>query len=683
MEEAFIERERLSSVADLVEVAGQMVSSTVVIAGGDRAEDLRLVESARDHGIIDRIILVGKKNNIREAVDALGIEIPDKDVVDAQSDEAVASATVELIRASSVNIVLKGNISTPIINRHMISLAIRPTVSLASIFDAAPIADGRPIILTDAGVTTVCNFGRMVDLIQNAVEVAHLVMGIERPLVAILSANEKQIPSLPSTWIGEKLSKRNWQDAVVYGPLSFDLATDPRSVAIKGLPDLPDAREVAGQADILVCPGIDAANILYKTISALCKYGEASIAGITVGFPVPYIILSRSDSLDTRLESIALCSIYAQRKLLEKKRRTAPSISRTYRVLCLTREEDSVYWMIYENEQRVSTNHFPIPSPPPKGKDLVEAFVAHMKTWLKNQGPKSGIDAVAVAEGCMPAVAHPISRGLLVLSDPTSVLDNYTLQASFFRGKEGTGPLLPSAAALSASLGVPAFFTWAFAEKDTPPADELLLFLNAPSEGKIPLLSIQEGMKRAAQLALRPVEDLTLVVAYLDSSCTVAAVVGGEVEDSVTLFQEGMKVPGNAERYAPERETPVREQAGKIGGSGPLDSDLIERLALSNEPALQHAFKGLVHRITGEIGKMFVIAGCDVETIVLSGRLLESECLKDSLRHSVGKLAPVLVLKGNLVSDALASRTVAILSGSTKPLFQSQWKVHSHKEKEK
>jgi hypothetical protein len=84
-------------------------------------------------------------------------------------------------------------------------------------------------------------------------------------------------------------------------------------VAIKGMPEAPHAREVAGRADILVCPGIDAANILYKSIAAMVKYGQASIAGITVGFPVPYIILSRSDALETRLQSIALSSIYARR----------------------------------------------------------------------------------------------------------------------------------------------------------------------------------------------------------------------------------------------------------------------------------------------------------------------------------------------------------------------------------
>jgi len=305
---------RLETVADLIEVAGRLSPSTAVVPGGHRVEDLRLVESARDHGIVDRIVLVGQKDRIAAAVAEVGIEVAPDDIVAADDDEQMAAATVELIKAGGVDIALKGGISTPIINRHILPLAVRPTVSLATVFDAAPLANGRPMLLTDAGVTTVCTPERMVDLVNNAVDVAQAVMGIDRPRVAILSANEKEIPSLPSTRMGLELARRDWPEAVVCGPLSFDLATDPESVAIKGMPDLPCAKEVAGKADVLVCPGIDTANALYKVIAAMNKYGQASLASITVGFPVPYIILSRSDSVETRLASIALCAVYARRR---------------------------------------------------------------------------------------------------------------------------------------------------------------------------------------------------------------------------------------------------------------------------------------------------------------------------------------------------------------------------------
>lgn len=305
--------ERLESVADVVDVAGRLPASTVIVPGGDRIEDLRLVESARDHGIIDRIILVGRHARIEESIRTVGIDIDGQNILPADDDEAIADATVERLEAGDVDIVLKGNISTPVLNRRMLKLAVRPTVSLVTVFDAAPIAGGRPMAMTDAGVTTVCSLERMTDLVRNAVDVAHVVMGLRRPRVAILSANEKQIPSLPSTAIGKQLTEREWPDAIVYGPLSFDLATDAGSVAVKGLGGSPAAEAVAGNADVLVCPGIDAANILYKVVTAMVKYGQASMAGVTVGFPMPYIILSRADALQTRLESIALCSVYAQR----------------------------------------------------------------------------------------------------------------------------------------------------------------------------------------------------------------------------------------------------------------------------------------------------------------------------------------------------------------------------------
>jgi phosphotransacetylase len=306
--------EPLQRVTDLLEIAGRLSPSTAVLPGGHRVEDLRLVESARDHGVVDRIILVGHEDRMAAAVAEAGIDVAADDMVAADGDEQVAAATIELIKAGGIDIVLKGDISTPVMNRHILPLAIRPTVSLATVFDAAPIAGGRPMLLTDAGVTTVCDLPRMVDLVCNAVEVAQAVMGIERPRVAILSANEKQVASLPSTRLGLELANRPWTDAVVCGPLSFDLATDPGSVAVKGEPDLPGAEEVAGKADVLVCPGIDAANVLYKMIAALNKYGEASLASITVGFPLPYVILSRSDTLETRLASIALCAVYARRR---------------------------------------------------------------------------------------------------------------------------------------------------------------------------------------------------------------------------------------------------------------------------------------------------------------------------------------------------------------------------------
>jgi len=158
--------------------------------------------------------------------------------------------------------------------------------------------------------------------VENAVDVARSILGIDRPRVAILSANEKVIESLPSTKMGKTLAAREWPHAVVYGPLSFDLAVSEESVRLKGATLDEAAREVAGKADVLVCPSLDSANILYKVIMEMVKYGLGTFAGVTVGVMVPYVILSRSDSVETKLQSIALCSI--AREWLEMGRPAAP-----------------------------------------------------------------------------------------------------------------------------------------------------------------------------------------------------------------------------------------------------------------------------------------------------------------------------------------------------------------------
>jgi len=289
----------------------------VVIAGGDRKEDLAVVQSLQGQAFVSRCILVGDKSKILEAAQSLQMEVPSENIVATTSQEETARRTIELVKQGMVDIILKGNISTPILNREMLKIRVRDTISLVTLFEAPCIAEGRPILLTDAGVTTQCTAKRMTGMIQNAAKVAQRVLGIPQPRIALLSANEKVIESLASTQLEADLSKEKWENMTVYGPLSFDLATDLDSVRIKGISKTNDPAmvEVAGQADVIVCPSLDAANILYKAIMSMTKHGLAAMAGITVGVQVPYIILSRADEEATKLDSVALCCIYAEKEL--------------------------------------------------------------------------------------------------------------------------------------------------------------------------------------------------------------------------------------------------------------------------------------------------------------------------------------------------------------------------------
>lgn len=625
----------LTAVADLVEIAGKLPASRVVIAGGDRPDDLRLVEAARDHGIIDRIVLIGREIGINSAVSGVGIDIPSQDILPADDDEQIAAATLELVNSGDIDIVLKGNISTPTINKHMLKLATRSTVSLASLFDAAPIAHGRLMLLTDAGVTTVCNYGRLVGLIQNALEIAHVVMEIPRPRVALLSANEKQVPSLPSTRLGAALSQREWPDAVVYGPLSFDLATDPKSVEIKGIPDLPAAKEVAGNADILVCPGIDAANILYKTIAAMAKYGEASIAGITLGFPVPYGILSRSDTLSTRLESIALCSIYAQRTRAAKQVKAPAHASgvKPYRVLVINPGAASMKMAIYENEECVVQTERPcsVPVDVKPGEEgatlqtLIELITETLQGWDQKK-----VDALAACGGYLPQPAEKLSGGAYVVA--ARVNKKIVIQEDILAGVRDC-PVeyhacnwgIPLAAELAKKLHCPAFAV------DAIDVDEACQESKAPGHSEIACRSavhnliIHASVRKAAETIGLPAEQPSLVVVHLGEEIIVAAVRRGNIIGSSIV---------------------------------PLDGD-------ASTPSIREATG---NRIAREIGAMYVAVGEDVEAIVFTGGLAQSGPMRSLLRQRVGRLAPILSFPGSPEMAACARGVTEVLRGAIQPL---------------
>jgi phosphotransacetylase/butyrate kinase len=613
------EIETLTSVADLVEIAGKLPPSNVVVPGGHRLEDLKLVEAARDHGIVDRIILVGDRRAIGRSIAELGIRIRPDRIIAASGPDAVAAATAKLLKAGRADIVLKGDISTPIINRALRPLAIRPTVSLATVFDAAPISGGRPMVLTDAGFTTVCNFGRMVDLVENACEVARLVLGIPRPRVAILSANEKPIPSLPSTWLGEKLTGRSWENAVVYGPLSFDLATDPESVALKGISGAAAAREVAGRADVLVCPGIDTANALYKTITALSKFGLASLAGITVGFPFPYVILSRADTLETRLESIALCSVFVQR-LRTWRRRPGPGkkpSASARRVLVFQLEPGLIRAAVYCGGKPLHFREEPIGYPGGRERTVKE-MIEQIRRAVRGWGVRR-IDAVSVPAGCLPAPEKEIPGGVYRVASRRGekISVDREIAAASRSGPGSKHPEnfgIPVAAGLARLYRAPAYAV-------DPVSDET-------AAGAA--FSLRAAARLAAENLRRPEAEVKLVVAHLDREVTVAALLGGTIIDS-SIFPS------------------------KDGPAPPRPGNLLPREAMIN-------------RVAREIGAAFVAAGCDVEAIVLTGEMIQDRQLRREIRKRVNRLAPVVVLEGAAELPALARAAASALSGKVPPL---------------
>ncbi len=680
---------RLEKVVDLVEIAGRLRPLTAVMAGGDRVEDLLLLESARDHGIIDRIILIGRKERIAAAVAEVGIEAPPEDMVNAESDDEAAAATAEHIKSGVAEMVLKGSTPTHVLHRHMLALAARATVSLVSIFDALPIAGGRPMIVTDAGVTTVCSFGRIAGLIGNAVDVARGVMRIDRPRVALLSANEKPLPTLPSTHLGAAFARRGWPDADIYGPLQFDLATDPEAVRVKGLPDAPGARAVGGQADILVCPGIDAANAIYKIISALIKYGDASLANIIVGFPKPYVLLSRSDALETRLNSLALGAVYAQ-CFVERPRPAAvpsPTSAKTHRVLVVNPGSTSTKIALFEGAQCVHDCEvgYAVSLPKSAADRRAQAdglFQAVLReTRQANRGP---IDAIAARGGFLPRFDQKIQGGAYIIAERASgdVLVDDALTAALLERpeKEHASNLgIPVAAALARHFAAPAFTVDPVVVDEFTPEAEISGFQGIVRRNAAHALSVRAAARKAAQTIGRPLEDIALVAAHLGGGVTVAAMRQGRMTDSnIALLGGGPFTPTRAGQLPTEAlidlcfsgrctKEELVEQLTRHGGLvsylGEHRLPEIERRISEGDEQARLIVDAMLYQISKEIGAMYVAAGCDVDAIVLTGGMIRSKRVQGEMRRRVGRLAPVLIFEESLEMEALAAETIRVLTG--------------------
>ncbi len=679
-------------VVDLVEIAGSLRPLAAVMAGGERVEDLLLVESARDHGIIDRIVLVGRKQRIAEAVEKVGIDVPEHDIVAAGSDEEAAAATVEHVRSGAAEMVLKGSTPTHVLHRHMLPLAIRSTVSLVSIFDAAPISNGRPMILTDAGVTTVCTYARVAGLIRNAVDVARSVMQIDRPRVALLSANEKILPTLPSTQLGAEFTRRGWPDAFVYGPLSLDLATDPRAVASKGLPDVPGAREVAGRADILVCPCIDSGNVIYKMVSALIKYGEASLANIIMGFPKPYVLLSRSDALETRLNSLALGAIYAQRGLGEQPRPVeAPAHRRLYRIVAVNPGSTSTKIALFENDHCVEQleSEYAVPNVlTVEERRNQAAELAQRVLDALDAADWKHVDAVAARGGFVPRPPDKLSGGAYAIAEIQNgaVTVNKALVDAVLEHPEkhhASNLGIPVAAILARTLQAPAYTVDPVVVDEFTPEAEISGYAGIARRDVSHALSVRAASRKAAQTVGRPLEKINLVVAHLGGGVTIAAVRHGRMADSnISLLGGGPFTPQRAGQLPASElidlcfsgrftREELFEELTRRGGLqsylGEHRLDAIEERIRAGDGHARLIVEAMAYQIAKEVGAMHVAAGCDIEAIVLTGGMVRSERIRNELRKRLGRLAPILIFDEPLEMEALAAGALAALTGEAPP----------------
>jgi phosphate butyryltransferase len=298
----------LKSFAEMIAEARQGTPRRVAVAAPHDAVVIEALRTAMDLGIA-RPILVGSPQLIEAAAAAAGVSVREWPVEPAEGDAAAACGAVGLVRAGEADMVMKGHLNTADLLRAVLDreCGLRTGRVLSHVAVVELPGTGRLLFTTDGGINIHPDLEKKVNIIENAIGAA-LALGLRRPKVAVLAVVETVNPDMPATTdaaaIAEMARGGRFGDAIVDGPISFDLAVSPEAVAVKGF-----SSPVAGAADILVAPYIEVGNIMTK---AMIHAAGAASAGVVLGAGVPIVLLSRADSATTKLNSIALGALLAR-----------------------------------------------------------------------------------------------------------------------------------------------------------------------------------------------------------------------------------------------------------------------------------------------------------------------------------------------------------------------------------
>jgi phosphate butyryltransferase len=295
----------MKNFSDLMAKALQCPPKKIAVVAAHEREVLESIKEAHAMGLAQGV-LFGDALKIQKRSEEIGMHLPNHEVIDRPDDVEATREAVTFIREGKADILMKGKITTPVILREVLSrergLRNGHMMSHVALFEVP--GYNRLFIMSDSGLNIMPNLEQKIGMVKNATEVAHR-LGIAQPKVAIVAGNESVNPEMPSSidaaLIAKMAERGQIRGCIIDGPLSLDLAVSEEAARAKAVDS-----EVAGHADILIMPNIDAANTLYKAVSFLFR---APINGVIVGGKAPIIITSRADLASAKLNSIALCVI--------------------------------------------------------------------------------------------------------------------------------------------------------------------------------------------------------------------------------------------------------------------------------------------------------------------------------------------------------------------------------------
>ena len=279
-----------------VRVAVAHPCDQVSLESAVKAAELKLIEP----------ILVGPAERIRKVAADNGLDISKFEIVDAEYSEEAAAKAVDLVREGRADALMKGSLHTDELMGAVVKrdTGLRTSRRISHCFVMDVPGHDQPLVITDAAVNIAPDLKSKVDIVQNAIDLVH-ALGQPEARVAVLSAMETINPDVPSTLEAAALCKMadrgQITGGILDGPLALDNAISPEAAAIKKIKS-----PVAGRANVLVVPDLEAGNMLAKSLSFLA---DADAAGIVLGAKVPIILTSRADEETARLASCAVAQL--------------------------------------------------------------------------------------------------------------------------------------------------------------------------------------------------------------------------------------------------------------------------------------------------------------------------------------------------------------------------------------
>ena len=270
-------------------------------------EAIMAAVEVRQEGLLDPI-LVGPELKIRAAADAANVSLDGMIIESVPHSHAAADRSVELGASGKVSVLVKGSLHTDELLEAVVAAGsgLRTERRISHVYAMDVPAYPKPLIVTDAAINIRPTLEQKRDICQNAIDLL-LALGMKEPLVAVLAAVETVNSKMPSTLDAAALtvmaSRGQITGAKVDGPLAFDNAISPDAARTKGI-----VSPVAGHADILLVPDLEAGNMLAKQ---LIYFAGATAAGLVLGARIPIVLTSRSDPLTARIASAALAKLVA------------------------------------------------------------------------------------------------------------------------------------------------------------------------------------------------------------------------------------------------------------------------------------------------------------------------------------------------------------------------------------